>query len=158
MSQPTCYASVLLASVLICPAFAADPNAQEQKLKAELTKAVKTESDQAVSEYIHSFPNVFQLGDAAKAFTDKFSAGVTANFIHEGLAEFSQQTYAFDVGTLYDVMTGACQLASDKPIIFSPFGLGVLDVAVGKYVYDQATAQYAHRPLHDFFLASTSGW
>jgi long-subunit fatty acid transport protein len=39
----------------------------------------------------------------ARSFTDKFSAGVTANFIHEGLAEFSQQTYAFDVGTLYDV-------------------------------------------------------
>ena len=39
----------------------------------------------------------------ARSFTDKFSAGVTGNFIHEGLAEFSQQTYAFDVGTLYDV-------------------------------------------------------
>jgi hypothetical protein len=39
----------------------------------------------------------------ARSFTDKFSAGVTANFIHEGLAEFTQQTYAFDIGTLYDV-------------------------------------------------------
>ena len=39
----------------------------------------------------------------ARSFTDKFSAGVTANFINEGLAEFSQQTYSFDVGTLYDV-------------------------------------------------------
>lgn len=41
----------------------------------------------------------------ARSFTDKFSAGVTGNFIHEGLAEFSQQTFAFDVGTLYDVGT-----------------------------------------------------
>jgi hypothetical protein len=41
----------------------------------------------------------------ARSFTDKFSAGVTANFVHEGLAEFSQQTFAFDVGTLYDVGT-----------------------------------------------------
>ena len=41
----------------------------------------------------------------ARSFTDKFSAGVTANFIHEGLAEFSQQTYSFDLGTLYDVGT-----------------------------------------------------
>ena len=40
-----------------------------------------------------------------RSFTDKFSAGVTANLIHEGLAELSQQTYAFDVGTLYDVGT-----------------------------------------------------
>jgi hypothetical protein len=39
----------------------------------------------------------------ARSFTDKFSAGVTGNFINEGLAEFSQQTYSFDVGTLYDV-------------------------------------------------------
>jgi hypothetical protein len=41
----------------------------------------------------------------ARSFTDKFSAGVTANFVHEGLAEFSQQAYAFDLGTLYDVGT-----------------------------------------------------
>ena len=41
----------------------------------------------------------------ARSFTDKFSAGVTANFIHMGLAELSQQTYAFDLGTLYDVGT-----------------------------------------------------
>ena len=40
-----------------------------------------------------------------RSFTDKFSAGLTFNFINEGLAEFSQQTYAFDVGTLYDVGT-----------------------------------------------------
>ncbi len=39
----------------------------------------------------------------ARSFTDKFSAGFTANFVHEGLAEFNQQTYAFDIGTLYDV-------------------------------------------------------
>jgi hypothetical protein len=41
----------------------------------------------------------------ARSFTDKFSAGVTFNIVHEGLAEFSQQTFAFDVGTLYDVGT-----------------------------------------------------
>lgn len=39
----------------------------------------------------------------ARSFTDKFSAGITGNLVNEGLAEFSQQTYAFDVGTLYDV-------------------------------------------------------
>ena len=41
----------------------------------------------------------------ARSFTDKFSAGVTGNFISEGLAEYTQQTMAFDVGTLYDVGT-----------------------------------------------------
>lgn len=39
----------------------------------------------------------------SRSFTDKFSAGATGNFISEGLAEFTQQTVAFDVGTLYDV-------------------------------------------------------
>ena len=41
----------------------------------------------------------------ARSFTDKFSAGVTANFIHEGLADLSQQSFSFDLGTLYDVGT-----------------------------------------------------
>ncbi len=46
----------------------------------------------------------------ARSFTDKFSAGVTANFIHGGLAELSQQTFAFDVGTLYDVGTAGMKI------------------------------------------------
>lgn len=41
----------------------------------------------------------------ARSFTDKFSAGVTGNFINEGLADLSQQTFSFDLGTLYDVGT-----------------------------------------------------
>src|SRR5437667_398831 len=44
-------------------------------------------------------------GSYARSFTDKFSAGVTGNFVHEGLADLSQQTFAFDIGTLYDVGT-----------------------------------------------------
>src|SRR5262249_8466185 len=39
----------------------------------------------------------------SRSFTDKFSAGVTGNFVHEGLADLNQQTFTFDVGTLYDV-------------------------------------------------------
>jgi 2,3-diaminopropionate biosynthesis protein SbnB len=39
-------------------------------------------------------------------------------------------------GTLYDVLSGAVGVPVDRPVIFSPFGLGVLDLAVGKYVYD----------------------
>ena len=46
----------------------------------------------------------------ARSFTDKFSAGVTANFIHEGLADLSQQTTSFDIGTLYDVGTGGMKI------------------------------------------------
>jgi hypothetical protein len=39
----------------------------------------------------------------ARSFTDKFSAGVTGSMIHTGLADLSQQTFAVDLGTLYDV-------------------------------------------------------
>ncbi len=39
----------------------------------------------------------------ARSFTDKFSAGVTGSMVHEGLADLSQQTFTFDIGTLYDV-------------------------------------------------------
>jgi hypothetical protein len=51
----------------------------------------------------------FDAGDMAfgvsyaRSFTDKFSAGATGTFIHEGLADLSAQSMAFDVGTLYDV-------------------------------------------------------
>jgi ornithine cyclodeaminase len=38
-----------------------------------------------------------------------------------------------------------------RPIIFSPFGLGILDVAVGKWVYDQAAAAGRDQRISDFF-------
>lgn len=46
----------------------------------------------------------------ARSFTDKFSAGFTANLVHEGLADLSQQTFSFDVGTLYDVGTAGMKI------------------------------------------------
>jgi hypothetical protein len=39
----------------------------------------------------------------ARSFTDKFSAGASINLVRLGLAEFSQETITFDLGTLYDV-------------------------------------------------------
>jgi 2,3-diaminopropionate biosynthesis protein SbnB len=40
-------------------------------------------------------------------------------------------------GTLCDVMTGRVRPPADKPVVFSPFGLGVLDLAVGAHVHHQ---------------------
>jgi ornithine cyclodeaminase len=54
-------------------------------------------------------------------------------------------------GTLDDVMSGRVKVASDKPVIFSPFGLGVLDLAVGKYVYDQTVAAGELNVIDGFF-------
>ena len=57
----------------------------------------------------------------------------------------------FVTGTLADVMQGRRSVDRGRPIIFSPFGMGILDVAVGKWVYDQAVAAGLDRRLPDFF-------
>ncbi|MER6681054.1 2,3-diaminopropionate biosynthesis protein SbnB [Streptomyces olivaceoviridis] len=54
-------------------------------------------------------------------------------------------------GTLYDVLQGRAAPPHDQPVIFSPFGLGVLDLAVGKYVYDQVARAGELRLIDDFF-------
>ncbi|ANP51470.1 ornithine cyclodeaminase [Streptomyces griseochromogenes] len=54
-------------------------------------------------------------------------------------------------GTLNDVMLGRAAPPTDRPVIFSPFGLGVLDLAVGKYVYDEAAGAGNLRLIEDFF-------
>ncbi|MEU6665326.1 2,3-diaminopropionate biosynthesis protein SbnB [Streptomyces sp. NPDC046727] len=54
-------------------------------------------------------------------------------------------------GTLNDVMLGRAAPPHDQPVIFSPFGLGVLDLAVGKYVYDQVARAGELRLIDDFF-------
>jgi ornithine cyclodeaminase len=54
-------------------------------------------------------------------------------------------------GTLADVMTGRVTPPIDRPLVFSPFGLGVLDLAVGAYVYNE-TARSGHlHVIEDFF-------
>ncbi|GGQ41308.1 ornithine cyclodeaminase [Actinomadura coerulea] len=57
----------------------------------------------------------------------------------------------FVAGTLYDVLTGTTTPPADKPVVFSPFGLGVLDLAVAKYVYDQVASSGALNTVPGFF-------
>ncbi|MFE2373284.1 2,3-diaminopropionate biosynthesis protein SbnB [Streptomyces sp. NPDC059398] len=52
------------------------------------------------------------------------------------LAEQRLGNRDFVDGTLYDVLTGELTPPQDRPVIFSPFGLGVLDLALGKHVHD----------------------
>ncbi len=54
-------------------------------------------------------------------------------------------------GTLADVMAGTVSLPGDRPVVFSPFGLGVLDLAVGKYVYDELASSGQLQVIDDFF-------
>ena len=57
----------------------------------------------------------------------------------------------FLLGTLDDVMAGRVTVPADRPVVFSPFGLGVLDLAVGKYVYDQVASGGDLHVIDDFF-------
>ncbi|SES97819.1 2,3-diaminopropionate biosynthesis protein SbnB [Geodermatophilus poikilotrophus] len=57
----------------------------------------------------------------------------------------------FLLGTLDDVMSGRVTVPSDQPVVFSPFGLGVLDLAVGKSVYDELARTGELHVVDDFF-------
>ncbi|MGI5128493.1 2,3-diaminopropionate biosynthesis protein SbnB [Pseudonocardia sp. CA-107938] len=57
----------------------------------------------------------------------------------------------FLAGTLDDVMTGTVAIPADRTVVFSPFGLGVLDLAVGKHVYDAVVQAGELNVIADFF-------
>lgn len=67
------------------------------------------------------------------------------------LAEQLTGNRDFMHGTLADVMAGRVTVPADRPVVFSPFGLGVLDLAVGKYVYDRVAANGGLHVVDDFF-------
>lgn len=57
----------------------------------------------------------------------------------------------FVSGTLADVMSERKCVNPDQPIIFSPFGLGILDLALGKWVHDKAVVAGENIAVEDFF-------
>jgi 2,3-diaminopropionate biosynthesis protein SbnB len=67
------------------------------------------------------------------------------------LAEQLTGSRDFLLGTLDDVMAGRVSVPADRPVVFSPFGLGVLDLAVGKYVYDEAARAGELHVIDEFF-------
>ena len=67
------------------------------------------------------------------------------------LAEQLTGSRDFLAGTLDDVMAGRVTVPAGQPAVFSPFGLGVLDLAVGKYVYDEVTRSGGLHVIDEFF-------
>ena len=67
------------------------------------------------------------------------------------LTEQQTGNRTFVTGTLAEIMRGHRSVNRSRPIVFSPFGMGILDVAVGKWVYDQAVAAGQDLRLSDFF-------
>ncbi|MFJ7627018.1 2,3-diaminopropionate biosynthesis protein SbnB [Streptomyces sp. NPDC097595] len=54
-------------------------------------------------------------------------------------------------GTLDDVTAGRVTVPENRPAVFSPFGLGVLDLAVGGFVYDRVAGAGELRTVDGFF-------
>jgi len=67
------------------------------------------------------------------------------------LAEQLTGNRDFLLGTLDDVIAGRAAVPADRPVVFSPFGLGVLDLAVGKYVYDEVVRAGELHVVDNFF-------
>jgi ornithine cyclodeaminase len=67
------------------------------------------------------------------------------------LAEQVTGNRDFVDGTLYDLLDGRTTPPADRPVVFSPFGLGVLDLAVAKHVYDEITAAGTLQTVPGFF-------
>jgi ornithine cyclodeaminase len=67
------------------------------------------------------------------------------------LTEQLTGTRDFVAGSLAAVIAGRCGVDRARPVVFSPFGLGVLDLAVGKWVYDRARAAGQLATIEHFF-------
>ena len=67
------------------------------------------------------------------------------------LAEQHTGNRDFLAGTLADIITNKTTPPTNKPLIFSPFGLGVLDLAVGKHVYDDINNSGQLHTINNFF-------
>jgi 2,3-diaminopropionate biosynthesis protein SbnB len=60
-------------------------------------------------------------------------------------------------GTLAQVLLGEVKPGRDRPVIFSPFGLGVLDIAVGYAIFMAGVEAGQAKAIPDFF-AETQRW
>jgi len=70
------------------------------------------------------------------------------------LTETATGNRDFVSGTLVDVLDRKFELDHYRPRIFSPFGLGVLDLAVGNFVFEAAKSSGAAMVIPDFFSNS----
>lgn len=67
------------------------------------------------------------------------------------LAEQLSGGRSFVTGTIASVIRGETVLAGDKAVIYSPFGMGILDIALGQAVLELAIAEGSAMRVPDFF-------
>ena len=68
------------------------------------------------------------------------------------LAEQKVGNRDFVAGPIAALIRGEIAVDRSRPLIFSPFGLGVLDLALGKRVFDEARRRDLTVPIPNFFL------
>ena len=93
---------------------------------------------------------------SAQNFVDDVEHCLKAN-TSPHLAEQLAGHRSFIQGTLADVLLGRCAPDARRPVVFSPFGLGVLDLAVGHRLYQRASEEGRLLPVPGFF-GETSRW
>ncbi|SHF57528.1 ornithine cyclodeaminase [Jatrophihabitans endophyticus] len=86
---------------------------------------------------------------ASQNFTDDVDHAVRAATSLE-LAEQRSGDREFIAGTVGDLLTGAAHRDPGRAAVFSPFGLGILDIAVGRWVYDRVVAAGGGTRVDDF--------
>lgn len=89
---------------------------------------------------------------AAENFTDDVDHAIRERTSLHLTAE-QAGNHEFIAGTLGDLLTGRVRRTAGRPAIFSPFGLGILDLVLGKWVYDCVTAAGGGQVLADFHPA-----
>lgn len=63
---------------------------------------------------------------------------------------------SFVSGTIADVMSGRVCPSRDKPVVFSPFGMGILDLALGHEIYRSVSNAGKTIPVGNFFFEGSA--
>jgi ornithine cyclodeaminase/alanine dehydrogenase-like protein (mu-crystallin family) len=74
------------------------------------------------------------------------------------LAEIETGRRDFVAGTLVDVLEKRIEPDFTRPRIFSPFGLGILDLAVGQFVLEEARSSGSAIEVPEFFGNAAERW
>lgn len=54
-------------------------------------------------------------------------------------------------GTIGELLKAECKIEDNKPTIISPMGMGILDLAVAHYIYNEAEKKHLTIKINDFF-------
>jgi ornithine cyclodeaminase/alanine dehydrogenase-like protein (mu-crystallin family) len=131
-------------SLILFTTTAADPYLADQELFAHSPTVLHLSLRDIASPVILASQNIVDDVDhCLKARTS----------LH--LTEMETGNRDFVSGTLVDVLEKRFELDHQRARIFSPFGLGVLDLAVGNFVLEAAKSSGQALELADFFSNST---